>query len=45
MAESAGIADRGAMVLLTGGDASPANLVRSILFGPTPRREVRDALR
>ena len=39
-----GIANRNAMVLLAMGDASPANLVRSILHGPTTRREVSRAL-
>ncbi len=40
-----GIDTRGSMVLLSAGDASPANLVRSILHGPTPRREVSRVLR
>ncbi len=39
-----GIATRGAMFMLSMGDASPANLVRSILHGPTPRPEVTRAL-
>ncbi len=39
-----GIATRGGMLMLSMGDASPANLVRSILFGPTPRPEVSRAL-
>ncbi len=39
-----GIAPRRGMFVLSMGDASPANLVRSILYGPTPRREVSRAL-
>lgn len=39
-----GIATRGGIVLISAGDASPANLVRSILHGPAPRREVSRAL-
>ncbi len=39
-----GIVSRDGMATLTLGDASPANLVRSILHGPTVRREVSRVL-
>ncbi len=40
-----GLTTRGGFSAVTFGDATPANLVRSILHGPTPRREVAEVLR
>jgi glyoxylase-like metal-dependent hydrolase (beta-lactamase superfamily II) len=41
-----GLAVRGrGFVTVSFGDAAPENLVRSILYGPTPRREVEEVLR
>ena len=40
-----GLTTRGGIGFASFGDATPANLVRSILQGPTPRREVAEILR